>query len=336
MKVKPTYIFRPKVDFDYYLAIIIAIGLLLVFFNFLKIALFQYYLQFYGLLFALVVLSVVVFIFKTYINTKIITVFEDYITLQPIIVPKETKILKSEIINWSEVVLESKKSSLKALYLFTQNNTYKISSRRYNNYEEIKMILTEGISFDDTYQSIHNHKIVRRIAVIMIIIGLWSFFIFFKNNAKEDSETSKSNYISKEQIITSIVWVKNHKSKSYLLLSLKDFSEHNFILYNSAYLKKDALLQNVTKGDTITFFVRKEDDQKKLSKKIPLTFLDKHFGYYENIEIFGIKENKITFLEINDSLHDLKSKFNFWFLAFYLMGIFFFIVGISVYAKNQW
>jgi hypothetical protein len=102
--------------------------------------------------------------------------------------------------------------------------------------------------------------------------------------------------------------IKRSKGSDGLSISIKEYPKFDFSIYGTAFSATNRVdfIEYTERGNKVYLIFDKEEYQQKLSKEKQVTFFNKYFSYYE-IDVYGIRDNKRTYLTLEDYIIQKKS-----------------------------
>jgi hypothetical protein len=94
------------------------------------------------------------------------------------------------------------------------------------------------------------------------------------------------------------------------------------------------LIKDFNEGEVLAFAIEKDVYDKKISKKIELTYWDMIF-HYDKIHVVEIIDNNFKYLSLEDynRVHHTNDK---WFFGFFgVFGLLLIFGGIAIYKKDK-
>jgi hypothetical protein len=266
---------------------------------------------------------------------NIFYIYTDKIITKSIFGYKKGTIPIKNLISWSEVERKSKNSSWHELIFFTDKSKFSINSKDHENYPKLKEKLTKDLP-QDTIE-VKKSNIWKIIPILMF--GLVSLALFnsvydyshLRNNFLKESDLTTIN----DELINEPKIIKESKGHRSIDIKLKSTPKFTFDISEETYHAMHAsdFVKDTKIGDSISIKVLKEDYDKKIVKKTPLTFLDTQG--YTIIKVYEVKYKNKTYLNLSN--YNLALEDNeplYWFSG--LLGIFFLfltIIGIVNFEK---
>lgn len=221
------------------------------------------------------------------------------------------------------------------MYLTLNNKEIiKLSSYDYANFYEIQAEIIRNKPKNNVLKDQLNKKDDLKYSIIFFILGCLFIYIacqFYKHK----SLTGNDVYVIKEKLADDIKLERSKKSRS-LVFKLENLSDFKFKI-GSLALKEtyyEDLMNDFKKGDVIYLTIEKDEYQKKISKKIPMSVLDKYF-YYEKIDVVAVESKTFKYLSLYDYNKTIRQN-AYWGIGFFaIFGIALAIAGIGIYLKTN-
>jgi len=269
------------------------------------------------------------------LNLPKIQVYPDQIELYRFFGIFKKTLFSSEINSWVVRKKESKYGNYEYLYLtLNHNETIKLSSFDYTNFAEIKSRIIKN----KPQNNILKQKLERneriQFSIILVLLGILFFYIANQFYI-DDSLTKNDVYIIKGTLSKDIELRHSKKSKS-LVFKLENLNDFEFRI-GSLALKEtyySNLINDFKKGDKIYLTIEKDQYQKKISKKIQMSFMDKYF-HYKKIDVVAVENKNFKYLSLSD-FNKTNRNNDYWGIGFFgIFGLFLIILGISIYPKKN-
>ena len=202
-----------------------------------------------------------------------------------------TEYKKTEHISWHELTIR-----------YCNKQKFKIYSTSYNNFNQIDKFLSSkrGVSLIKSVASKNKNNITDKVIIAsMSILGIIGLLYFF--NQSNNYELKKDDLVSIDLTLErkpSIV--EGSKGSKSLEMNIKEYPDFRFNISGIAFsaTDKSKFIENTEGGSKIVLTIDKEEYLQKLTKTKDITFWQKHFDY-KNISIYGIKDNKQTYLTVS-------------------------------------
>ncbi len=207
--------------------------------------------------------------------------------------------------SFAEMEMKDKYFSWKEIHLIYPEETIRLSSMTYENYNQLVLLL-KGDKKENTYEYLRKRKKSMWLssAAYCIVFAIICLTILYYVPDTNPKKLSLEDLQEIEGVLSEEPEINGHKQYSNQDASfvLKDFPETTFSLnrtnfYNSAY---QDLEKKIHTGDTVYFAIEKDEYLTKLIKTKPLSFEQKHFES-SIIEVYGIKDNKWIYLSTDQS-----------------------------------
>lgn len=337
METRPKHVFKPKRDSQFYLFLLIGIGLLTGGCFVISHQFENVYPQLFEISGGIVLLVAGILLLFYCFNRKVIYVYENSLLIKSPLSQRTTKINKSEIQAWAEVEKKSKSSSWEQLVILTTFGKHSFESYNYDNYYSLRNEIIKDIRRDVDYEKKEDVKGTVYFGMFFFVIGLIFLSIGIYHFVKKEPPIVANQFVSINQIVTSGIKIKKSgKSSRRISLKLNDYPEFNFNIKGSAYkatYSKD-FVENVSIGDTLTLLISKEDFEEKIAKTKPLTFWDKSINYYD-ISIYGVAHNETKYLTLKDYKLEKESVGTSNGTLFCIIGAIILGLGLFIFIKRK-
>jgi hypothetical protein len=211
----------------------------------------------------------------------------------------EIEVKNSKYTTWEECTIRVNKG-----------RKYRFNDKSYTNYLELKRNLNQK-QIKDIYKNDLISKKAKFIGNAFIIcftcflvfapfycIYQYVYFTIDRNSVVE----IPLNLSEKSHII------KRSKGSNGLSIYIKEYPKFNFSIYDIPYSATNTVgfIENTEGGNKVYLMFKKEEYQQKLSKEKEVTFWNKYFNYYR-IDVYGIRDDKKTYLTLEDYITESKS-----------------------------
>jgi len=274
------------------------------------------------------------FIFYYIISLPAIYIYTDKIELHRYFSLSKRTLFLSEIESWIILEKESKYGNYQKLYLTLNNKEIiKLNSYDYANFYEVQTEIIRNKPKNNDLKEQLDQKENLKYAIVAFLIG--SFFIYIACYFYKDTSLTKNDvYVIKERLADDIKLERSNKSTS-LVFRLENLSDFKFKI-GSLALKEtyyEDLMHDFKKGDLIYLTIEKDQYQKKISKKIPMSVLDEYF-YYEKIDVVEVENKTFKYLSLSD-YNKTHRQNDYWGIGFFgIFGIALTGIGIYIYFKK--
>lgn len=152
-------------------------------------------------------------------------------------------------------------------------------------------------------------------SLFVLIFGLSLLYAITIRDSKDLDKLINQEYIKVSDVISGKTTNSSSRGAK-TRIKLTKYPDFNFA-FKGSYIsnqKSEEYNSNVKKGDSISIIIIKSEYLKKIEKKLPLTFWDKHLDY-EDIRIYDLTINNIRYLRLEDLQTNAKNKrygFGFW------------------------
>lgn len=275
------------------------------------------------------------FVFYCVIALPTIYAYSDKIELHRFFGLSKRTLFFSEIENYITIPRESKYGNYEELYLTLKNKeVIKLSSYDYANFHEIQAEIIRNKPKNNVLKDQLNKKDDLKYSIIFFILGC--LFIYIACQFYKDKSLTRNDVcVIKEKLADDIKLERSKKSRS-LVFRLENLSDFKFKI-GSLALKEtyyEDLMSDLKKGDLIYLTIEKDEYQKKISKKIPMSVLDKYF-YYEEIDVVAVENKAFKYLSLSDYNKTIRQN-AYWGIGFFgIFGIALAIAGIGIYLKTN-
>lgn len=311
----------------------------IVFFCYLSLLSFSKYNAKYANTFANLIPGICFILFALFVFYYIISlpgiyVYADKIELHRYFGLSKRTLFLSEIESWITLEKESKYGNYEELYLTLNNKEIvKLSSYDYANFYEVQAEIIRNKPKNNVLKEQLNKKENLKYAVVFFLIGCLFIYIAYQFY-KDTSLTTNDIYVIKEKLADDIKLERSKKSTS-LVFRLENLSDFKFKI-GSLALKEtyyEDLISDFKKGDLIYLTIEKEQYEKKISKKIPMSVLDEYF-YYEKIDVVEVENKTFKYLSLSD-YNKTNRQNDYWGIGFFgIFGLALTIAGICIYLKK--
>jgi hypothetical protein len=233
-------------------------------------------------------------------------------------------------INSIEIEVKNSKYSIweECTIRVNKGRKYRFYDKSYKNYLELKKNLNQK-----KIKDIYKKELMPKVAIFIgkaFIICFTCFLIFIPFYLIYQS---KYFTIKKETLIEIPLTldkkpriVEGSKGRKSLSINIKEYPKFNFNIYGVAYSASNKVdfVQNTEGSEKVYFIFDKEEYQQKLSKEKEVTFWNKYFSYYR-IDVYGIRDEKRTYLTLEDYITESKYDSNsalLWVFVAILLIIF--------------
>jgi hypothetical protein len=264
-----------------------------------------------------------------------INIYSDKIELHRFLGINTRTVLYTEINSWIVRKKESKYGNYEYLYLtLNKKEIIKLNSFDYVNFEEIKSKIVKKKPQNNILKEKLDKKEKIKFSIILILLGV--LFIYAASQFYKDNSLTKNDvYIIKGTLSEDIELKRSKKSRS-LVFKLENLSDFEFkigsLALNETYYED--LMNDFKKGDEIYLTIEKDQYQKKINKKVQMSFLDKYF-HYEKIDVVEVKNKSFKYLSLSD-FNKTNRKNDYWGIGFFgIFGLLLTTAGIYIYPKNK-
>jgi hypothetical protein len=117
--------------------------------------------------------------------------------------------------------------------------------------------------------------------------------------------------------------IKRAKGSNGLSISIVEYPKFDFSIYGTAFAAANQVdfVENTEGGKKVYLMFDKEEYQQKLSKEKEVTFWNKYFSYYR-VDVYGIRDDKRTYLTLEDYITQSKSQYKSILLLFFIFILF--------------
>lgn len=240
-----------------------------------------------------------------------------------------------DIISVSEIRKEHKDGAWFNLIIFTDHDSYKISSWSIANYGDFRFPLMNGRKRNMDFEKMREYKSTRSFALFFILIALVTFSVayYIRRNDDKDELVSSTELVSVKIAVSNTLSIHRSRRSKSISIEAREFPEFAFMVSGRTFAvsNPDQLVASVKRNDVIEIDVPVDIYQKKLVKTIPMTFWHKSIGYH-TIDVYGIRRNGHAYLTLTDINESLRGKSgSVWIEAIMvLMGLVF--LGTGGYA----
>jgi hypothetical protein len=261
-----------------------------------------------GGFFGFFAIIIFLFIFRIY---KVF-VFEDKILKKSIFGHSRNIIYYDEIIDYTEIVKDNTSGNWSEFTLHTNNKSFSIISKDYENYYELCAFLKSKSVLNKTKSQKIKDKtpLLGKIVIACCVTFLICFLCLLFNMFLHRNETLNYNELSQisGHVTNKIEVSKTARGSRSIHIFLDNYPEFNFGMSGSAYsaLEESKLLENVKIGNELTLKIKTDDYEKKITKRKELGFFDK-YSDYRHIGVYELSDNKYTYLHLDDYNIDKKN-----------------------------
>ncbi len=259
---------------------------------------------------ALCALLALIFIFVPF-SFKCISVSKEHLIVKYLITNKIKNLPLAEILYWTEKTRKNKKGETSSkLGIYTQDQHVFIKSEFFENYPEIKAMLTKERPRNIVLEKKQEDWRIRKNAFLFLI-----FFVFLLKQAyflqfvKPRGFNDRDLYVIRDVVREIKHTPHRHKQSPKLVLLLENNQAFEFHLTYNAYYATyvNWFLQTVQRGDSINLFVSKKEYntqveklKRHLSKPHSLTF------WSNTVHIYGLNAHDNEYFIRKDFNRDQK------------------------------
>ncbi|MCP2027327.1 hypothetical protein L1276_002484 [Flavobacterium sp. HSC-32F16] len=247
----------------------------------------------------------------------------------------------SEIENWLVRQKESKYGNYENLYLtLNSKKIVKLKSYDYDDFYEVRSVITRNKPQNKILKDQLDKKESLRLAIFCTLLGL--LFIYIAAQFYKDASLTKNDVSIIKAKLSDDIKLKRHKRSKSLICTLENFNEFEFTIGSLAIKEtyyRD-LMNDLKKGNLISLTIEKDQYQKKISKKTPMSILDKYF-HYEKIDVVEAESKDFKYLSLSD-YNKVNRQNDYWGIGFFglfgvclLIGVFFYLKKEKPFSKNQ-
>lgn len=252
------------------------------------------------------------FVLKSYEIT------ENEIIVRNYFYKKRRSIPRQAITSWHEIENEDKNGNItsKSLTLHCKppHKRIKMDSTYFVNYGTLKKVLTKGISKNEKAEE----SVYRFWSIGIGLLFLCFGFLLLPNFGKKPV-LSKSDFEYVEgQLVQHRITSSGRKHKTYHLeIGIAEYPEFTFKMNDDVWVASELnrVNQALLTGENIKLAIKKVSYDKKIKRTTPLTFWDKHSGYY-GISFYGIYKSSEMLLPLSYTLPALQEPKDNWNLGF--------------------
>lgn len=274
------------------------------------------------------------FVFYCITSLPTIYAYSDKIELHRHLGLSKRTVFFSEIENYITIPKESKYGNYEELYLTLNNKeVIKLNSYDYANFQEIQADIIRNKPKNIALEKQLDKKENIKYSSIFLIIGV--LFIYIACQFYKDTSLTRNDVcVIKEKLADDIKLERSNKSRS-LVFKLENLSDFKFKI-GSLALKEtyyEDLMSDFKKGDLIYLTIEKDQYQKKISKKTPMSVVDEYF-HYEKIDVVEVENKTFKYLSLSD-YNKVNRQNDYWGIGFFgFFGIALTIAGICIYLKS--
>lgn len=242
---------------------------------------------------------------------KCISISKEHLIVKYLVSHKIKNLPLEEILYWTEKTKKNKKGEVSSnLGMYTQDQHVFIKSDFFENYPEIKAMLTKDRPRNILLEKKQEDWRIRKNAFVSLI-----FFIFllklayFLQFVKPREFSNRDLYVIRDVVREITHTPQRHKQSPSLMLLLQNNQAFEFHLTHNAYYATyvNWFLQTVQQGDSINLFVSKKEYNAQLGK------LKKHLKnphrltFWRNtVQIYGLNAHANEYLIRKDFNRDQK------------------------------
>jgi len=281
-------------------------------------------------------LAFVLLIIREIYNSPTLIINSDQLKLVRIFNIKTEIIELQNIQSWLNRKKKHKYGDYEILYLVLSDlNRLKIKSYNYSNFDQLEHYLTHKKSKNLELEKELNLKEKQQYFFAFILIGLIFLYISAKNYDYKQLSSSDISIV-KGHLSEPLKIETGRRSSKTLIIKLNEFPEFNFRIGDMALRETyyQDLIKDFNEGEVLAFAIEKDVYDKKISKKIELTYLDMIF-HYDKIHVVEIIDNNFKYLSLEDynRVHHTNDK---WFFGFFgVFGLLLIFGGIAIYKKDK-
>jgi hypothetical protein len=281
-------------------------------------------------------LAFVLLIIREIYNSPTLIINSDQLKLVRIFNIKTEIIELQNIQSWLNRKKKHKYGDYEILYLVLSDlNRLKIKSYNYSNFDQLEHYLTHKKSKNLELEKELNLKEKQQYFFAFILIGLIFLYISAKNYDYKQLSSSDISIV-KGHLSEPLKIETGRRSSKTLIIKLNEFPEFNFRIGDMALRETyyQDLIKDFNEGEVLAFAIEKDVYDKKISKKIELTYWDMIF-HYDKIHVVEIIDNNFKYLSLEDynRVHHTNDK---WFFGFFgVFGLLLIFGGIAIYKKDK-
>ena len=295
------------------------------------------YPQIFGLLLGSILGIIGLLCFVKIYKLDSLIIYSDRIIIKSFFRNTKKVIYLNQITTWIEIEKENKYSKWKELTIFTNQTKYKLHSGIYNNYSQLKNIITKGVKRNLIIENNWYYKQKTFLALMFSLIGTLFIFGSFKLYFDKFKEIQKNEIQTINDIITNKVRITKESLYSRSIkIKLKSYPNFLFEISGNAYRATNSIeyVTNVSIGDSLKIKIMKDEYQKKISRKSKLNFSDKTINY-SIISVLGLADKKHTYLSISNYNLENKNESPIATWLFGILGLFILSVGIYLLTRKK-
>ncbi|WP_133527193.1 hypothetical protein [Flavobacterium sp. 245] len=243
--------------------------------------------------------------------------------------------MRNEINNWTAREKESKYGNYEYLYLTLNNNEIiKLNSFDYANFEEIKWTIIKNKPQNTILKEKLDRKEKIKLSIILALLGI--LFLFVASQFYKDDSLTRNDVSVIKGTLSADIKLKHGKKSKSLIFELENLNGFKFKIGTLAFRETyfEDLMKDFKKGDTISLTIEKDQYEKKISKKTPMSSWDKF--KYEAIAVVEVKNKNFTYLSLSDFNKTHRNNDISAFIFFGLCGLISIIGSIYILRKiNQ-
>ena len=272
--------------------------------------------------------AIIIFLFVFRIHK--VLVFEDKILKKSIFGYSRNIIYYDEIIDYTEIVKDNTSGNWSEFTLHTNNKTFSIISKDYENYYELCAYLKSKSVLNKTKSLKIKNKtpLIGKIIIVCIAVFFICFLFLLFNMFLHRNDAINYNELSQisGHVTNKIEVSKTARGSRSIHIRLDNYPEFSFGISGVACDATDdeKLIENVKIGDELTLKINTDEYEKKITKRKELGFFDKYSDYI-HIGVYELRDNNYTYLSLDN--YNIEKKND----ATYGVPLFMLVLLISFY-----
>ncbi|MWB93370.1 hypothetical protein GON26_03290 [Flavobacterium sp. GA093] len=285
------------------------------------------------LIFMILSLIICVFIILNLLSIKNYSITEKEL-IEWSFLRKEKKVFAlNEMESWTEKQLKGKFGNWEQMVLYFKNGEKtKILSDYFENYAELKNVLTKDITRNTEREELNTKKFEKKLAILFLIICFLFFYGAYNALQVEDIK-SEDIVVFGDKTSKKIKYIQ--KKHSSVEIKLEQYPEFIFYISGDALkaTSRTALIEDIKKGDSIFIGIDKATYRKEIIRVDSLSTSEKYFPN-EYISVESVESKEFHYLELSANNFERSENKYISCFVFALFGFFFILMSIIGFTKK--
>ncbi len=227
-----------------------------------------------------------------------------------------------DIIGYNEIEKENKYVQWTDLTIFTKKTKEKISSSTVSNYNLLKTELTKNIERDFNSETNWSYRVQRRYGIGFVLTAILFLIASLYTYSNKDVIIKPTDLTTITATISENPKIEKGRSSRTINLKLKEYPKYKFKISGVRFeiAESYAIISELNVNDKIEVDILTDTFEKKVSKKKPLTFLEKSINYSQ-IKVNGLRRNEKIYLRLDDINYKETKSSKSEFLIFLIIGM---------------